>query len=1052
MAGARGWRRWMLFVALAALLVPTAARAQLTRGAVSGTVRDATGALVPGASVTVTNQDTGLLRETVTSASGLYRVPALEPGLYRVRVELEGFQPVEHANLPVKTSEEATLDATLALASLQETVQVVAAPLAASLNKANPTVGQTFSARQAVDLPLSTARDAHRLALLAPNVVAAPGASPIAANGQRSRNNNFTLDGSDNNEVTITTAAMAIVPEAVAELQVQTNPYNVEFGRNTGAQVNVITRSGTNTFAGQLYEFYRGSELNSLDNIEKANGLTSPTRFSRHQYGAGLGGPVVRNRVFFFGNYQGDRGRSASTLGATVRVPTPAGFAALASVPLGAGQSQASRQAVLDRLAFLRDVYAQGPTFRGVQSALVNGVSIETGQTNLGRATPSDATNLFARVDAQLTTSDSVTLRHLRASSVNENVYSNTDFGRVFAANEDVRDRNTAVSHTRVFSASLLNEARFSHIRRDLRFPENDPDSPTATIGGFFTIGGTSQFPQGRLQDSFQFSDVLTHQRGRHAVKAGVDLRYLSLDSLAAFDSKGTFAFNNLQDYVNNRAATYRQALQTSSFDATQWQVHVFVQDDFKVSPALAVNLGMRYETSTVPLGFFGATEAQVLAARVPGPMRRDTNNVAPRAGFAWSPSADGGVLGALFGDGRGVVRGGYGIGYDVLFYNLLINAAGNYPRVVNGDIGNAFDLYPNTTPVSGTAVFSPMATFRNVPEDGESPMSHYWSLSHQRDLGWQTTIEVGYTGSLGRNGLTQMQGNPAVLTADQAAAVRAAQNAFVIPTVQARREDPAIGSRILYATVGKSEYHALFARLDRRFAHGLQFGAAYTLGKLMSDSDELLALPDIAGASPQVPQDYASLDDEWSVSAFDRTHRAVVHWIYETPRLGGRALDAAFGGWRVAGVFQAQSGQPFTVLTGVDSNGNGGGGDRPNLVPGGRIIADPVTGNLKTFTAPGAFYVPLAANGTPLAHSLGNGDLGRNTLRAAAVFNWDLSVAKRFRVAGSHAVTLRADVFNLFNQDNYGVPINAMNNLSFGQNVNNWGNRSMTLSAKYEF
>jgi hypothetical protein len=1048
--GVRG--RLLLVSWLGLGLVPSVAQAQLTRGIVSGTVSDATGAVLPGVSVTLVNEQTGLGRATTTSETGFYRVPALEPGLYRVTVALDGFRPVEHAGVAVKTSEEATLDVTLALAPVAESVEVVAAPLAATLNKSNPTVGRTFGAREAVELPLSPDRDPYRLALLSPNVFAAPGASPISANGQRSRNNNFTLDGSDNNEVTITTATMRLAPEAVAEFQVQTNPYNVEFGRNTGAQINVITRSGTNTFSGQVYDYYRGSELNSRSNIEKANGLAEPARFNRNQVGAGVGGPVLRNRMFFYGFYQGDYGRSANTLGATVRVPTPAGHAALATAPLGPDQSQASRQAVLDRLSFLRQVYARNPAWRSVQLTQVNGVAIETAQTNLGRATPSDADSLLGRADVQLSPQDNLTLRYVRNTLVNANAYSNTDFGSVFAANEDVRDQNTAIGHTHVFGHTLLNEARLSHIRRDLRFPENDPDSPTATIGGFFTIGGTSQFPQGRLQDSFQFSDVLTHQRGRHALKGGVDLRFLSLDSLAAFDSKGTFAFNNLQDYVNNRAATFRQALQSSSFEATQWQMSFFVQDDFKVSPALTLNLGLRYENSTVPLGFFGATEPQVLASRVPGPLQRDNDNVAPRAGFAWSPSADSGVLGVLFGDGRGVLRGGYGIAYDVLFYNLLINAASNYPRVVNGEVSNAFDVYPNTLPVNGAAVFSPMATFRNVPEGSQSPMSHYWSLSHQRDLGWDTTIEVGYTGSLGRNGLTQMQGNPAALTADQAAAVRAAQNAFVIPSLQARREDPAIGSRILYATVGRSEYHALFARVDRRFANRLQFGAVYTLSRLMSDSDELLALPDIAGPSPQVPQDYARLDQEWSVSAFDRTHRAAVNWIYELPGYSSRALDLAFGGWRVAGVFQAQSGQPFTVQTGVDSNGNGGGGDRPNLVDASRIVPDPVTGNMRTFTAAGAFYVPLAANGTPLASSLGNGNLGRNTLRAAAWFNWDVSLAKRFRVAGAHAVTLRADVLNLFNQDNYGVPINAMNNLSFGQNVNNWGNRSVTLSAKYEF
>jgi hypothetical protein len=1033
-------------------VLPAVAEAQLTRGTLSGTVSDTTGAVLPGVTVDITNQQTGLVRSTVTSGTGLYRVPALEPGSYRVRLAMDGFRALEHGDVEVKTAEEATLNVVMALAAVTESVQVVAAPAAVALNKANPTVGLTMTARQATDLPLSADRDVTRLALLSPNVFSAPGASPISANGQRSRNNNFTIDGTDNNEATITTATMPVVPEAVMAFQVQTNPYNVEFGRNTGAQINIITRSGGNTFAGQVFEHYSGSALNSLTNIEKAIGLDTPTRFNRNQFGASLGGPIVRNRVFFYGLVQHDRTRSANTLGATVRIPTPAGYAALAAVPLGAGQDPASRQAVLGRLTFLQDIYALGGSFRSIQSTTVNGVPIETGQTNIGRATPSDTTNVIARTDAQLTPNDAVTVRYARNAYVNDNAYSNTDFGSVFAANEDVRDQNTAVSHTRVFGPRFVNEARLSHMRRDLAFPENDPDSPTATIGGFFTVGGTSQFPQGRVQDTFQFADVATFQRGRHALKFGTDVRYLRLTSLAAFDSKGTFSFSNLQDFVNNRATSFRQAIQTSSFDASQWQLSVFAQDDMRVTPALTLNIGVRYENSTVPLGFFGSADPIVQAARVPGPLQRDHNNVAPRAGFAWSPSPDGGVMKALLGDGRSVLRGGYGVGYDILFYNLLILTAGNYPNVVNGDLSNAFNVYPNTAPVSGSAVFSPMATFRNVPEHAQSPMSQYWSLSFQREIGADIVLEVGYTGSLGRNALTQMQGNPAVLTAEQAATVRSTQNAFSIPSVQARREDPSLGSRILYAPVGMSEYHAAFVRVDRRFRNGLQFGVAYTLGRLMSNSDELLALPDIAGASPQVPQDYADLDAEWGVSAFDRTHRVAVNWIYEVPRLANRVMDVALGGWRIAGVFQGQSGQPFTILTGVDSNGNGGGGDRPHVNPAGTLTPDPETGTFKTFSTSGMFYVPVAANGSPLAFSLGNGNLGRNTLRAAAVFNWDLSLAKRFRLAGTHGITVRADVFNAFNQDNYGVPINAMNNLSFGQNVNNWGHRSATLSVKYEF
>ncbi len=220
-----------------------------------------------------------------------------------------------------------------------------------------------------------------------------------------------------------------------------------------------------------------------------------------------------------------------------------------------------------------------------------------------------------------------------------------------------------------------------------------------------------------------------------------------------------------------------------------------------------------------------------------------------------------------------------------------------------------------------------------------------------------------------------------------------------------------------------------------------------------MSDNDESLGVADITAGSPQIPQDYKNIDAEWSLSAFDRTHRVVANWLYETPAVGNAFVRQLTGGWQLSGVYVAQSGQPFTMLTGVDTNGNGGGGDRPNFDPSGTLTPDPETGNLRTFTTSGMFLVPLGTNGLPLLNSLGNGNLGRNTLRAPGWFNWDLSFGRRFSLPyGGHSVFVRVDLFNAFNQDNYGVPVNSMSNPAFGTNTNNWGNRSALISARYSF
>ena len=1080
----------VLAIALLTIVaLPTRTQAQLTRGAIAGTVRDQNGAVVPGAQVKVTNPQTNVTRETITNDEGFYRVGAVEPGTYTVLVEKDGFSKIENRAVAVQQTQETTLDVELQAGSVTGTVDVTAAQEAISLNKTNPTIGLTATARQVVELPLGAGRDVNNIALLSPNVFSAPGSTGISANGQRARNNNFTIDGSDNNDLSVTISTVDVVPEGVGEFQIQTNPYNVEVGRNSGAQINVITRSGANLFHGDVFEYYRGSALNSLDNVEKAAGLEKPSRFVRNQFGFTIGGPLHlprfgeggpaiidgRDRTFFFYLFQGDRQRPGVSLGGNVRIPTPAGFAALQSVPLGPGQSAGGRAAVLERLSFLNSVYASGAQFRTIQNQTVNGVAIQTGLTNVGISQPADYYTHTLRIDHVFGPSDNLTGRYISNKTTDANVASNLNFGPIFAGHQNVFDQNLALSETHIFNSKIINEFRFSYIRRNLAFPENDPTSPTATITNLFTIGGAANFPQGRIQDSFQFSDTMSWQTGNHSIKFGADIRKLKLFNIAAFDSKGTFTFANLQDYINNRATTFAQALNTASFDARQTQQFYFVQDDWRAKPNLTLNLGLRYETANAPFGFFGATDAQSLAALVPGPTRRDNNNFAPAFGFAYSPRPENGLMRAIFGDGLSSIRGGYRIAYDVLFYNILTVNASNFPRVVVGQITspNTQDLYPNVAPVTGQPVFNPLATYVNTPENAVNPYSQLFSLSWQREFARDYVLEVGYTGSRSKNQINQLQANPGLLSAADIANVIKFGNANgntapgapaseTVASLQARRLFPQFGSRVLIATDSHASYNAGFVTLSKRFTNNLQFGVAYTFSRLLSDNDESLGVAAITGGSPQIPQDFFNVQAEKGLSAFDRKHRLVANFIYEIPTFKHNFFQQGvgrqiFGGWQLSGIITRQSGQPFTMLTGVDTNGNGGGGDRPNYNPNGTLILDPVTGDFRTFTSPavgGQFIVPRGSNGLPLVNSLGNGNLGKNTFRAPGFYNSDLSVQKIFRFAGenSHRLIFRVDFLNAFNQDNYGRPVNSLNSADFGRNLNNWGNRSITLGAKYSF
>ncbi len=299
-----------------ALLVPTALFAQMTRGGIGGTVRDSSGAVVPGVTVTVTNVATNATVTVVSDGQGFYRASALEPGTYTVTTELSGFMKIEQREVAVRTALETPLDFKIEPASIGETVRVNAEMTTAGLNKSNPTISNSIGARAIEDLPLPGGRNINNLILTVPNAMSTTGQGTYAINGNRPRNNNYMVDGSDNNDISVTISTSQIVPEAVAEFQVMQNPYSVEFGRNSGGQINVITKSGSNRFTGDAFDYYQTAGLNTLTNREKDNKLTDPAKRIRHQAGGDLGGPVFKDNLFFFGLFQRDSIQPGSHPGA----------------------------------------------------------------------------------------------------------------------------------------------------------------------------------------------------------------------------------------------------------------------------------------------------------------------------------------------------------------------------------------------------------------------------------------------------------------------------------------------------------------------------------------------------------------------------------------------------------------------------------------------------------------------------------------------------------------------------------------------------------------
>ena len=1063
----------LLFLTLALISHVFGVNAQLTRGFVSGTISDATGSNLAGVEVTITNKATNISRTTNTNQFGFFRFAAVEPGDYTAVFRLAGFEALRVDEITVNTAHEVTLNQPLQLSPVSAEVSVAEAR-GANLAKTTPTIERTFSGRFVEDLPLATTtvpRDVTRLSLLAPNVVRAPGSTQFSTSGQRARNNNFMLDGTDNNDYSVTLDSTRTLPEAVAEVQVQTLTYSAEFGRSSGAQFDVITKGGTNQFHGAGWEFYQGNWMQPLGLTSKRAGLNATSRFNANQFGGDFGGPLIGNRTFFFGLVEWDRRREAPTAGnaTTANIPTPAGYAALPAIPLAPSQTPASRQAVLSALSFLPQVYPQIANYNNVRTVPIDGLPIQVGTIRIPVANSYDFFSSAARMDHTLSNNDTLMYRYHIDHRNQPNLTDNLQFGARWSATQRILHQNHAIGYTHIFSPRLLNEARLAYIRGNLQFSENDPVTPTIGITSYFTIGGLNVFPQGRVDQTWQYQDVVSYFAGRNAIKFGMDIRQYWLFSRQGTDSKGTWTFSTLADFINNQATTLTQSVNEASFVATEWDHAYFFQDDFKARKNLTLNAGLRYQYSTVPLGLFGATDPAIQAAGVPGPARPDRTNWAPRFGFAYSPSGS-----RLFGNDQTAIRGGFGIAYDVIYYNIVISNAGNYPHVVKSMAGqpDTINLFPALAPKTPSVQNPSTMPFVNSPVDTKHPTTNFWSLSVQRQFGSNQIVEAGYLGSVSYHQFRQSQANPPILTADQAATVIATRDPTSIPGTQARRLNPNWNSRTLLETSARGAYESGYVKFDRRMTRSLMIGAHYTFSGTWSNNDEPFGIPAISNSTPQVPEDFFNYHKEWSRSVFDRPHRFAVSYLYQVPWFSSGwaagTLAMVFNGWQISGFSEVQSGQPFTITTGADSAGIANPlPARPNYNPNGvfkanydasGIVKQNFNGGLRTFYIPlngnGIVTAPSGPNGI-LANSMpGGGNLGRNTFRGPSFQNWNFSMLKSIKLSENMQLQFRADFTNLWNHRNFPNPVATMSSTSFGQNTDTLltDARQTMFNAKLKF
>ncbi len=994
------------------LLVASMAWAQLPTASVRGLVLDSQGGALPGVTVTITDTQTGITRRTVTNDIGVYRLPGLPGSTYQVHVELSGFQRQERS-IPLQINQEAELNFTLGIAGAQEEVQVTA--VTPMIETTRSEVARTFSSEQIRELPLA-GRNYLNLAFLAPGVTG--GGTGLAqgmgasVNGQRARNVNFMIDGSDNNDASVTNPRTPLMQDAVGEFRLVTSLFSAEYGRNSGAIAVATTKSGSNIFHGTAYEFFEDAKLlNARTSLDKSAGLEEPPELRRDTYGFTLGGPVLKGKTFFFGGFQ-NRPFSGAPSQVPISSPTAAGRALLATIPT-----------VDPQMLELLNRHVPVGNAGTPSTSTVAGVAIPMQQYIASVPSAEKNWQLITRVDHNLSQSDLLYGRYIYATQETEGASNPPGF-----ANDTIFPTHNFVSTwNRVLSSALLNELHFSFGRTGGLFPgaaanpAGNNDLPTLAVTSIFTVGLGNTIPQDRVEKVYQLTDAVSWLRGNHSFKFGGDVRYVDLVPSVPFDFRGTYTFNTFEQFMTNRPFSLTQAYGNPSLPLKYWETNVFIQDDWKATPHLTLNVGLRYERVGAAEGFYSNVST-------------DNNNFAPRLGFAWDLSET----------GTTVLKGGAGITYDQFFLNLpvLTGQSPPYQRRIT-DLNGEF-RYPNVPADRPLTPAEELTLGRlDIPDDARSPYGMQWQLGVQRQIGSTWRADVSYIGSRALKQIRQRTVNPVICCPQQTIT-----DATGRPSRLRYGNPLQTGQISALETSASSAYHSGQFSLERRFNAGLSITSSYTWSKYMDDATESLGtgLPSI-----QRPQDNFDLRSEWSLSSLDRPHRFVMSFVYELPffreqtGLVGRTL----GGWQFAGNYTAQSGQPFSIITGVDSNGDGdAANDRPNAPTGDR-------------TRPESYAARPAASG-------GNGTLGRNTERGPGVNAWNAVFSKNIRMFASHELQFRIEVFNLLNHRQFSLLANGRDrNLTVPSQFYNFGTsngglrepngpttnaRSMILGLKYQF
>lgn len=967
---------------------PPAAHAQTSKGILAGVVRDRSGAVLPDATVSITNQDTGESRTTKAQSSGEYRFDALTPGRYKLHAEATGFQQIDVSDVAVAASIVTSYNVSLDPGQVNQTVSVEAN--AVTLNTENGSLSGTLGHEDFVKLPVFTLNPIE-LASTVPGAQLVNNSSftngeAVQVSGARPRANNFLIDGQEINDVQLAgQAVQPEIPDMYANEVIYTHNPPAEFGRASGAVVNLITRGGTNTIHGSVWDLYSGSGLNALDSQLRQSTDAVKPRSDTHQIGFTAGGPIIKDKLFAFGAAQFSRvyGNEEAT---TNELPSPAGLAVLQQIAAGSNATTAANAKLL--LQYLGNLnYVNTFTVVNTNGDVINlGAACPGGPGTCQVATynyqrPAAAesnpdTQWTYRIDFTPRPQDSFYARYLHdRQSLTPDFFTNGSALPGFDTYQGGPGEVGQGGWTHVFSPSLLNEFRVAETRISFLFAPTAAtiQNPLYTAYNLnFTdvnvpeLGFNQNFPQGRGEELYQFQDTVSWTHGRHTLRVGADVgRRIETDTVSQnangglnFASGGTGS-SGMGNFLLNQLGPSGTATRTFGprrIDPHSWRSGVFAQDDFKYRPNLTINLGIRYDYATPPensLQYPAIDPANPFAPitnvyKVPG----DTKDIAPRIGFSYSPDT-----GGWFKNGNTVVRGGFGIFYDSDFSNIAVNGAQSSPNAVAGTLtstqgnglGNATGLVAQVTPQ-----LTPFNSVTSVVKNFVSPYSIEWNLGVERTLPGQIIVGATYVGSNGRKLYANRQ-----------------YNYFNADTGE--RLDPDRGVINARGNFAASTYNGLETYVTRAFRHGISIRGTYTYSKALDNSSEIF-VTDSGQTSYQANLAPQGLAREWGNSAYDhRNFASIVYvWSPEGFHSGDHGFDALLSAvtrhWTFSGIEQFQSGPYSTInIAGVDMNGDGStANDRPLLsnrnAPFASAAIDGVY--LGATTTPGTYFDMAAANG----------------------------------------------------------------------------------------